>query len=195
MAFQAQPRRWLPRPAGCPDNARCPCDAGVGDECAAEREELALQVIVELPTRNSATGGLHFREPSCRVAPGGALQMRRVVKAIGDSKSSQRFPTHAADEFPTHTVPRIRRRLVQSHSHSTRLQGDAQRQPSKSASRYGDWVFQRREATSLNAPRQWDDSLMCHFFESRPRRAGSSPGRKPARMLAGMSCWVGDAEA
>ena len=76
---------------------------------------------------------------------------------------------------------------MQSHSHSTRLQGDAQRQPSKSASRYGDWVFQRREATSLNAPRQWDDSRMCHFFEFWPSWAGSSLVLKTALTLAGMS--------
>ena len=195
MAFQAQPRRRLPRPAGCPDDAWRRCDAGVGDECAAEREELALQVIVEFPTRNSATGCLHFCEPSCRVAPGGALQARRIVQTIGDSKSSQRFPTHAADEFSTYTVPGIRRCFVQSHRHSTRLQGDAQRQPSKSASRYGDWVFQRREATSLNAPRQWDDSSMCYFFEFRPGRGVSSPWLKQVLILAGMSWRVGDAEA
>ena len=47
--------------------------------------------------------------------------------------------------------------------------------------------FQRCEAASLNAPRQWDDSLTLHFLESRPSRAGSSPGLKPARMLTGMS--------
>ena len=47
--------------------------------------------------------------------------------------------------------------------------------------------IQRREATSLRVPRQWEDSLVFHFLESRPRRVESSPGRKPARMLAGMS--------
>ena len=171
MAFQAQPWRWLPRPAGRPNDAGSRCDAGVGYECAAERNELPLQVIVEFPTRNSETGCLHFRESSRRVAPGGTLQAYRIVQAIGDSKSSQRFSTHAADEFPAHAVPRVGGCLVQSHRHSTGLQGDAQRQPGKSASRDGDWVFQRRETTSLNAPRQWDDSRICYFFKFRPRRA------------------------
>ena len=99
------------------------------------------------------------------------MQARRVVQTIGDSKSSQRFATHAADEFATHTVPWVGGRLVQSHRHSTGLQADAQRQPGKSAACDGDWVFQRRETTSLNAPRQWDDSRICYFFEFRPRRA------------------------
>ena len=47
--------------------------------------------------------------------------------------------------------------------------------------------FQRCEAVSRSTPRQWEDSLTIHLFESRPRRDGSSPRRKPARMLAGMS--------
>ena len=52
---------------------------------------------------------------------------------------------------------------MQSHRHSTGLQGDAQRKPSKSAPRDGDWFFQQREAITLNASRQWDDSVGTIF--------------------------------
>jgi len=88
------------------------------------------------------------------------LKWSGIVQAIGDSKRSQRFVTHPADELPAHSMPRVGGCLVQSHRHSSGLQSNAQRQTGQSAARNGDWFFQRREATSLNATRQWDDLLI-----------------------------------
>ena len=101
--------------------------------------------------------------------------MRRLIQTISDAQRLEGFLAHATDEFPAHAMPRVSGGLVQRHRHSTGLQRDAQRKPGQPSSRDGDGVFQPREATSLNDPRQWDNSRICHFFESNPKSTGNSP--------------------
>lgn len=191
MDLESHPSRIRPPPPSSrTHNPRTSLDTRRQFEGAAGLNKIRRQPLIETPARDTARGDFHFTKSSRAIGPARRLEALRIGKVRRDSQLIEHGIRYAADELSANPVTRITSRLVQDDIEAASPQCDAKRQSSEPPPCDDNLSFQRRQAIMRMTPCQWEDSAISHSDGRKPKAEAISPRRKPARMLAGMSCRV-----
>jgi hypothetical protein len=162
-----------------------PGHSGMGMNFTAGVFEGLGHAVIEAVAGNSESGAGQGLPQNLAVAikPCHGLQRNGIFEAGLQAKSREGCRSDAAEKFAADAMAGIGAGFVEFDRETLLAQSEGAGQPGQSTAGEGDYFF---HAKKRREPRSPVDSWICQA-EPRPRAGASSPGRKPARMLTGIS--------